>query len=107
MAVLPSPLGVTTLASNCTDPGRSKIIIGADKIDQWEHYLDLMVASIASNGGRSCLNASGVWVPAHGRAIATALGERLGQIQARPLDDPQAQIARLLQPPQSHTSSQP
>ena len=79
-------------------PGRSKIIIGADKIDQWEHYLDLMVASIAANGGRSCLNASGIWVPAHGREIATALGERLSQIQARPLDAPQAQIAAFPNP---------
>ncbi len=79
-------------------PGRSKIIIGADKIDQWEHYLDLMVASIAANGGRSCLNTSGIWVPAHGRAIAAALGERLSQVQARPLDDPQAQIAAFPNP---------
>ena len=79
-------------------PGRSKILIGADKIDHWEHYLDLMVASIAANGGRSCLNASGVWVPARGREIAAALGERLSQIEARPLDDPQAQIAAFPHP---------
>lgn len=79
-------------------PGRSKILIGADKIDQWEHYLDLMVASIAANGGRSCLNASGIWVPARGREIAAALGERLSQIEARPLDDPRAQIAAFPHP---------
>lgn len=79
-------------------PGRSKILIGADKIDLWEHYLDLMVASIAANGGRSCLNASGVWVPARGREIAAALGEHLSQIEARPLDDPQAQIAAFPNP---------
>ncbi|MDE0332396.1 MAG: aldehyde dehydrogenase family protein, partial [Nitrospinae bacterium] len=86
-------------------PGRSKIIIGADKIDQWEDYLDLMVASIASNGGRSCLNASGIWVPAHGHAIAAALGERLSQIQARPFDDPQAQIAAFSNPAVAHQIS--
>ena len=79
-------------------PGRSKILIGADKIDQWERYLNLMVASIAANGGRSCLNASGVWVPARGREIAAALGERLSQIEARPLDDPQAQVAAFPNP---------
>ena len=79
-------------------PGRSKILIGADKIDHWEDYLDLMVASIAANGGRSCLNASGVWVPARGREIAAAIGERLSQIEARPLDDPQAQIAAFPNP---------
>lgn len=83
-------------------PGRSKTLIGADKIDHWEDYLDLMVASIAANGGRSCLNASGVWVPARGREIAAALGERLSQIEARPLDDPQAQIAAFPNPAAAH-----
>lgn len=83
-------------------PGRSKILIGADKIDHWEDYLDLMVASIAANGGRSCLNASGVWVPARGREIAAALGERLSQIEARPLNDPQAQIAAFPNPAAAH-----
>ena len=83
-------------------PGRSKIIIGADKIDHWEHYLDLMVASIAANGGRSCLNASGIWVPAHGREIATALGERLSQIQASSPRRPPSPNRRL---PQSRRSA--
>ncbi len=44
-------------------PGYSKIVIGEDCVDQWEQYLDVMVASIAENGGRSCVNASGVWTP--------------------------------------------
>src|SRR4030095_9700817 len=39
-------------------PGYSKILIGADCADDWERYLDLMVRSIADNGGRSCINAS-------------------------------------------------
>ncbi len=79
-------------------PGRSKIVFGADKIAQWEDYLDLMVDSIAANGGRSCINASGIWVPAHGREIAQALAQRLAQITPRPLDDPQAQIAAFTRP---------
>jgi acyl-CoA reductase-like NAD-dependent aldehyde dehydrogenase len=74
-------------------PGWSKIIIAEDKISAWEQYLDLMVTSIVENGGRSCLNASGAWVPAHGRDIAEALAKRLAQIEARAMDDPQAQIA--------------
>ena len=86
-------------------PGRSKVIIGADKIDQWEEYLDLMVTSIAANGGRSCINASGIWVPAHGREIAQALGERLSQIHARPLDDPEAQLAAFANPEMPHKLS--
>lgn len=79
-------------------PGRSKIIIGADKISQWENYLDLMVASIAENGGRSCINASSIWVPSQGREIAAALAQRLAQITPRPLDDPEAQIAAFTRP---------
>ena len=77
-------------------PGRSKIIIGADKIDHWEQYLDLMVTSIVANGGRSCINASGIWVPAHGREIAEALGERLSQVHARPLDNPRDRFISFL-----------
>jgi acyl-CoA reductase-like NAD-dependent aldehyde dehydrogenase len=74
-------------------PGWSKVIIAADKIAEWERYLDLMVTSAVENGGRSCLNASGVWVPAHGREIAEALAKRFAQIEAKPMDDPAAQIA--------------
>ena len=79
-------------------PGQSKVIIGEDVIDRWEDYLDIAVASIAANGGRSCINASGVWVPAHGREIAEALAERLAKIVGRPLDDPEAQIAAFTNP---------
>ena len=74
-------------------PGQSKLIIGEDQIDHWEDYLDVMVTSITANGGRSCINASGVWVPSHGKEIAEALAERLAKIVGRPLDDPEAKIA--------------
>lgn len=74
-------------------PGWSKIIIGQDKIAEWEKYIELMATAVVENGGRSCLNASGVWVPAHGRDIAEALAKRLAQIEARAMDDPNAQIA--------------
>jgi acyl-CoA reductase-like NAD-dependent aldehyde dehydrogenase len=74
-------------------PGWSKIIIAKDKITEWEKYLDVIVASIVENGGRSCLNASGVWVPSHGREIAEALAKRLSQIEAKPMDHPEAKLA--------------
>jgi hypothetical protein len=74
-------------------PGYSKIVIGRDAIGQWEKYLDVMVASIAENSGRSCINASGVWVPAHAREIAEALAERLMRVIPRDADDPNAQLA--------------
>ena len=74
-------------------PGYSKIVIGRDAIDDWEKYLDVMAASIAENSGRSCINASGVWVPAHAREIAEALAQRLARVIPRDADDPEAQLA--------------
>ncbi len=69
-------------------PGYSKVVLGPDAAADWSKYLDVMVSSIAENGGRSCVNASGVWVPSHAREIAEALAERLAQIRPRAEDDP-------------------
>ncbi|HEU4478639.1 MAG TPA: aldehyde dehydrogenase family protein [Pyrinomonadaceae bacterium] len=74
-------------------PGFSKIVIGEDCIDDWEQYLDVMVRSIADNGGRSCINASGIWVPRHADKISAALAARLSQITPRDAADEQAQLA--------------
>ena len=74
-------------------PGYSKIVIGEDAIDDWERYLDVMANSIVENSGRSCINASGVWVPAHGARIAQALAERLAQVVPRDAEDQEAQLA--------------
>ena len=79
-------------------PGYSKIIIGADCVDDWEQYLDVMVASIADNGGRSCVNASAVWTPAHAEEISEALAKRLAQIVPRAADDENAQLAPFVDP---------
>ncbi|HWF87967.1 MAG TPA: aldehyde dehydrogenase family protein [Pyrinomonadaceae bacterium] len=79
-------------------PGYSKIIIGADCVDDWEQYLDVMIASIADNGGRSCVNASAVWTPAHAEEISEALAKRLAQIVPRAADDERAQIAPFVDP---------
>jgi len=79
-------------------PGYSKIIIGADCVDDWEQYLDVMVASIADNGGRSCVNASAVWTPAHAEEISEALAKRLAQIVPRAADDDNAQLAPFVDP---------
>ena len=63
-------------------PGYSKVLIGDGRVDDWEKYLDVIVASIADNSGRSCVNASGVWSPRQRREIAEALAERLASIAA-------------------------
>jgi hypothetical protein len=73
--------------------GYSKVVIGEDLIDEWENYLDIITASIVENGGRSCINASSVWVPRHGRQIAEALAERLSKVVPRDAEDPDAQIS--------------
>jgi acyl-CoA reductase-like NAD-dependent aldehyde dehydrogenase len=78
--------------------GRSKLLLLADGADDWKSHVDLMVASIADNGGRSCINASGVWTCAHGAEVAGALAERLAAIEPRPLDDPQAALAAFPEP---------
>src|SRR5689334_3978192 len=79
-------------------PGYSKIIIGADCVDDWERYLDVMVASIADNGGRSCVNASAIWTPAHAQEISEALAKRLAEIIPRAADDENAQLAPFVDP---------
>ena len=74
-------------------PGYSKVVFGADRAPRWAESLDLMVKSIADNGGRSCVNASGVWTPSHGRELAEGLAARLAEIVPRAEDDPLASIA--------------
>ena len=79
-------------------PGFSKVVFGADEADRFAGYVDLMAGSVADNGGRSCVNASGVWTPRHGEAIARALAERLVAIVPRAMDDPHAAIAPFADP---------
>lgn len=79
-------------------PGWSKVLIGEDRIDGWQQHLELIVESVAGNGGRSCVNASGVWTPFKSREVAEALAERLAAIPARALDDPEAGLAAFPKP---------
>lgn len=79
-------------------PGFSKILLGDDVVDRWEDYLDVMVESVLANGGRSCINASGIWASRRGREIADALARRLAPIQPRPAADPEAQLAAFTTP---------
>ncbi len=74
-------------------PGFSKILIGDDMIDEWEQHLDLMVDSVLVNSGRSCVNCSGIWASRNTREIADALAGRLASVQAKPPDDPDAELA--------------
>jgi acyl-CoA reductase-like NAD-dependent aldehyde dehydrogenase len=73
-------------------PGYSKILIGDDEIERWPEFLDLMVSSVADNGGRSCINASAIVAPKYAAEIADALAQKLGPLApAKPEDE----LARL------------
>lgn len=86
-------------------PGWSKVVIGPDVADEWEPYLDLIAESIANNGGRSCVNASGVWVTRHADRIAEALAARLAQVIPRAAEDPEAVLAPFADPATAHRIS--
>lgn len=79
-------------------PGFSKILLGDDKVDEWEKYLDLMVDSVLVNSGRSCISCSGIWASRHGREIAEALAERLGPVAPLSPTDPNAALAAFTVP---------
>jgi acyl-CoA reductase-like NAD-dependent aldehyde dehydrogenase len=74
-------------------PGWSKILIGDDQIENWRDFLDVIVASISENGGRSCINASAIVVPKYAAEIADALAQRLGPIVPARNDDPEAKLS--------------
>jgi acyl-CoA reductase-like NAD-dependent aldehyde dehydrogenase len=74
-------------------PGFSKILLGDDKVDQWEKYLDIMVDSVLVNSGRGCINCSGVWASRHVKEIAQAMAEKMGPVQPLPPEDPKSALA--------------
>jgi hypothetical protein len=79
-------------------PGYSKVVLGPDASADWQRQVEVMASSIVENGGRSCINASGVWVTANAREIAEALAARLAAITPRSVDDPEAEIAPFADP---------
>lgn len=79
-------------------PGWSKIIVGEDCIENWRDYVDVMVSSIADNGGRSCINASAIVVPKYAAEIADALAQRLGPVRPSAPSDPEARLSGFANP---------
>jgi acyl-CoA reductase-like NAD-dependent aldehyde dehydrogenase len=57
-----------------------------------------MVQSISANGGRSCINASGVWTPKNADKIAEAVAQKLATWQPLPADHPDAKLALFANP---------
>jgi hypothetical protein len=78
--------------------GRSKILIGEDKIDQWRDFLPMLRESVSANSGRSCINTSSILVPRHGKEIAEALAKELLSMRPRASDDPEANLSGFANP---------
>ena len=87
-------------------PGWSKVVLGPDQSVNWERYIDLIVTSVVENGGRSCINASSVWTIGQGESLARAVAARLVEIEARPLDDPQAGLCAFAKPEMAYRVSE-
>ena len=79
-------------------PGWSKVIFDEKAADSWQDHVEMLTSSVAMNGGRSCINCSGVWTPKNGRDIADAMAKELAQVTARALDDPEAHLAAFPDP---------
>ncbi len=74
-------------------PGFSKVFFGDDLVDSWENYIDMLVESVFSNGGRSCINCSAIYASRNGKQIAEALAERLGPVEPLPPEHPDSALA--------------
>ncbi|MGK0184701.1 MAG: hypothetical protein ACI9R3_000475 [Verrucomicrobiales bacterium] len=95
----------STVAQHAHDPrievhgsGRSKILIGEDKIENWRDYLDILVESVSANSGRSCINTSAIVVPKYADEIAAAIAEALSDIKPLATDDPTARLSGFANP---------
>ncbi len=82
-------------------PGFSKIILGDDKVDQWEKYVEIMADSVYINSGRGCINCSGIWASRHTEKIAEAIAARIGPIQPLPPEDAKSALAAFTVPNQA------
>lgn len=79
-------------------PGWSKVLIGDNLVDRWPEFVDVLVDSVADNGGRSCVNASAILVSRHADRIADAVAKRLASIRPCRFDDPEAILSGFANP---------
>ena len=79
-------------------PGFSKIVLFDDVVDDWEKYIDIIANSVFLNSGRGCINCSGVWASRHTEEIAEAIAERIGPVEPKPPEDPEAALAAFTIP---------
>ncbi|MFH8442991.1 aldehyde dehydrogenase family protein [Streptomyces sp. NPDC018026] len=69
-------------------PGRTKILVTADT--DWREHLDVIVASVAGEGGTACVNTTAVLVEGDPAPLAEALAARLSALPSLPPRDERA-----------------
>lgn len=69
-------------------PGRTKILITADT--DWRDHLDMIVGSVADEGGTTCVNATAVLVEGDPAPLAEAVAARLSALPSLPPLDERA-----------------
>lgn len=69
-------------------PGRSKILVTADT--DWRDHLDMIVGSVADEGGTACVNATAILVEGDPAPLAKALTARLSALPGLPPQDERA-----------------
>ena len=89
----PPRAGRATRGSRSTAPATARSCSARTRPRSGRSTSTSWSTSILENSGRSCVNASGVWVTSHAREIAEALAERLAKVQPRAAEDPEAEIA--------------
>lgn len=83
---------------NVHGPGYSKVVVGEDRMDSPDSFLEILADSVLLNGGRSCVNASTILVPRNGPQIAEALAQRLAAVKPMPLTHPLAKLSAFAKP---------
>lgn len=69
-------------------PGRTKVVITAEQ--DWDDCLDVVIDSIANQGGMACVNTTAVLYEGDPAPLAHAIAERLAAIEPLPTDDERA-----------------
>ena len=92
--------GRATRASRSTGPGYSKVLLGPDAAEDWPQAPRRHGRRRSlENGGRSCVNASGVWVTGARARDRGGAGRAPGARSCpRAEDDPEAQLAPFANP---------
>lgn len=86
--------------------GFSKLIVGEDRIEEWESLIPELAENVSANSGRSCYAVSRITVPKYAKEIAEALAAKLASLTPLPLEDPKAMLSAMAMPERAVQVSQ-